>query len=203
MSESIEHDTHPVDVMLAISDILKNRRLARVYRRVMKQDGITVEEIATGLDSSSTTVYEDVNKLTDMELLERVTGTQPHRYHANRISITVQADEESYEITPVLIVTIAQSQNNRNLDVYLGRHGISGVATAIEYARACVEGRMTARVMARELNLSVIEAETVLQELREIILTINPETQTSLDIDELDAKVEAESDDNEPFADIE
>jgi len=63
--------------MLAISDVIQNHRYAAIYARVRGFGTPTVEEIAAGLDSSKTTVYEDVNHLRKVGILERVTDTQP------------------------------------------------------------------------------------------------------------------------------
>lgn len=101
----------------------------------------------------------------------------------------VQATEESYEVTPTLIAAVARSTENQNLDVYLDRHGISGLAIATEYAREYVKGKMTSRIMARELDISVLEAETILQELREVILSVEPDLEAEMDLDELDSMV--------------
>jgi DNA-binding transcriptional ArsR family regulator len=188
-------DTHPVNAMLVVSDVLNNRRLALLYTRILQRDNATVDEIARSLDSSSTTVYEDIHKLTEAGLLDCVTERQPHRYRASPVSVTVQAAEESYEITPTLIAAVAHSTENQNLDVYLDRHGISGLATATEYARAYVKGKMTSRIMARELDISVLEAETILQELREIILSVEPDLEEEVDLDELDSMVGVVDDD--------
>ena len=49
---------------------------------------------------------------------------------------------------------------------------------------------MNARIMAREQDISVLEAETILQELQEIILEAEPDLSTRLDIEELDAAVD-------------
>ena len=190
-----KRDTHPIDTMLAISDVLTHPRLAQLYTRVRERDTATVDELATGLDSSSTTIYEDVNRLTDMGLLERVTETQPHRYRAPHLSITVAADEGSYEITPTLIAALARSTDNQNLELYRDRHGTAGLAIATEYARAYVKGKMTSRIMARELDLSVLEAETILQELREIIVDVEPDAQDDLDLDAIDAEVNLDDED--------
>jgi predicted transcriptional regulator len=119
-------DTHPIDAMLVVSDMLNNRRLAQIYTRVRQRDNATVDEIATDPDSSSTTVYEGVNELTEAGLLDCVTDRQPHRYRASRVSVTVQAAEESYEITPTFIAAVAHSKENQNLDVYLDRQGYLG-----------------------------------------------------------------------------
>jgi hypothetical protein len=70
--------------------------------------------------------------------------------------------------------------------LFLDRHGVGGLATALEYARDYVQGRMNARIMAREQDLPVLEAETVLQELRAVLLEVDPDLEENPDIDELD-----------------
>jgi len=97
---------------------------------------------------------------------------------------------ETFQITPALLVALAERQSNENISLYIDRHGVSGLATAIEYARAYTQSEMNARIMAREQDIPVLEAETILQELQEIILETEPDTATSLDIEELDAAVD-------------
>jgi hypothetical protein len=47
--------------------------------------------------------------------------------------------------------------------------------------------------MAREQDLPVLEAETILQELRDVLLDVDPDVQESPDVDELDAVVDGRS----------
>lgn len=63
MSNAAARDSHPLDAMLAISDVVTNQRYAQIYARVLTLDTPTVEELSEGLDSSTTTVYEDVKHL--------------------------------------------------------------------------------------------------------------------------------------------
>lgn len=190
MPEAVTPRNHPLDAMLAISDIITNRRYARVYARVIGLETPTVEEIAEGLDTSTTTVYEDVNHLREIGILERVTDTQPYRYRVREVEMTVQIDDDTYQITPTLIVALARSQTNENIRLYLDRHGTAGLATAVEYARDYIRGRMNARIIARELDIPVLEAETILQELREVILDVEPNLEENPDIDYLDKAVD-------------
>lgn len=192
MPDAATPSGHPLETMLAISDIIENHRHARVYARVIELETATVEEIAQDLDSSATTVYEDVNRLRDRGLLERITDSQPHRYRARAIELTVHADDDAYEITPTIIVVLARGERNENIQLFLDRHGTAGLATAVDYARAYVRGEMTARVMAREQEIPVLEAETILQELREVILDVDPELEEAPDIGALDAAVDAQ-----------
>ena len=40
-----KRDTHPIDTMLAISDVLTHPRLAQLYTRVPERDTATVDEL--------------------------------------------------------------------------------------------------------------------------------------------------------------
>lgn len=190
MADATSRQSHPLDAMLAVSDVITTRRYARIYARVLTLDAPTVEELAEGLESSTTTVYEDVNHLVENGILERVTDTQPHRYRVRRIDLQVTSDDDAYRVTPALLVALARSETNENLRLYLDRHGTGGLATALDYARDYVQGRMNARIMAREQDLPVLEAETILQELREVLLDVDPDLSESPDLEELDAAVD-------------
>jgi len=191
MTESALSHSHPLDTMLAVSDVIRNDRLAQLYTCVLEHDSPTVEELAEGIESSTTTVYEDVkHPRRYWPPRARVTETQPHRYRASRVDMTIQAGGETFQITRRSWSPLAERQSNENISLYIDRHGVSGLATAIEYARAYTQSEMNARIMAREQDIPVLEAETILQELQEIILETEPDTATSLDIEELDAAVD-------------
>lgn len=194
MAESAVSHSHPLDTMLAVSDVIRNDRLAKLYARVLELDSPTVEELSEGIESSATTIYEDVKHLVEIDLLERVTETQPYRYRASQVDMTIQAGGETFQITPTLLVALAERQSNENISLYIDRHGVSGLATAIEYGRAYTQSKMNARIMAREQEIPVLEAETILQELQEIILEAEPDISTSLNIEELDTAVDEQLD---------
>ena len=56
MAESAVSQSHPLETMLAVSDVIRNDRLTRLYSRVLEHDAPTVEELAEGIESSTTTV---------------------------------------------------------------------------------------------------------------------------------------------------
>ena len=194
MAESAVSHSHPLDTMLAVSEVIRNDRLAKLYTCVLELDSPTVEELSEGIESSTTTIYEDVKHLVEIDLLEQVTETQPYRYRASQVDMTIQAGGETFQITPTLLVALAERQSNENISLYIDRHGVSGLATAIEYGRAYTQSKMNARIMAREQEIPVLEAETILQELQEIILEAEPDISTSLNIEELDAAVDERPD---------
>jgi hypothetical protein len=184
MPGTLSSRSHPLETMLAVSDVIRNRRYAAVYARILELGTPTVEEVAAGLDSSTTTVYEDVNHLSEVGIVERVTETQPHRYRARSVEMTVQEAGEMYQVSPTLLVALARTESDDDIGLYLDRNGTAGLATAVEYARDYVRGKTNARVMAREENIPVLEAETVLQALREIVLEVEPDVEDELDLEE-------------------
>jgi len=190
MAEAALSNSHPLDTMLAVSDVIQNERLARLYAWVLDLDTPSVEELTSRSASSQTTVYEDVTHLVEIGVVERVTDSQPHRYGARGVDMTIQTGGETAQITPTLLVALAQRDSNDNIGLYTERHGVSGLATAIEYARAYAKSEMTARIMAREQGIPVLEAETILQEIQEILLAVEDEISTALDLEALDADVD-------------
>lgn len=73
MADVSTADSHPLDTMLAISNVIQNERQASVYAQVFELERPTVQEIAAGIESFTTTVYADVDHLVEVGLLERVT----------------------------------------------------------------------------------------------------------------------------------
>lgn len=185
--------SHPLDTMLTISDVIQNHRYAAIYARVRELGTLTVEEIAEDLDSSKTAVDEDVNHLRAVGILERITDTQPHRFRATSIEMRVEHGSDTYQISPTLLIALARTESNENIRLYRDRNGVGGLATAVEYARDYVSSQTSARVMAREEEIPVLEAETILQELRDIVLSVEPELADEPDLEALDAAVDEPS----------
>lgn len=96
------------------------------------------------------------------------------------------------ELTPAVIVALGQSRENDTLGLYVDRHGVSRLATALEYAQEYRRSRMTARIMSREQGITVLEAETILQELRDVLQAVEPDADTEIDLDALDEAVDAD-----------
>ena len=57
---------------------------------------------------------------------------------------------------------------DEDIDTFIDRHGLDGLAVALEYAREYAEGSVTHQIMAREQELSPLEAGVILDALRPI-----------------------------------
>jgi len=64
---------------------------------------------------------------------------------------------------------VARRADDEDIDVYIDRHGIDGLATALDYAHQRVEGSVTHRTMANELDVPPVEAEIILQALEPVV----------------------------------
>jgi hypothetical protein len=74
---------------------------------------------------------------------------------------------------------------DEDVDVYVERHGLDGLSAALEYAFEQVGGTVNHRIMARELDLSPLEAEIILQALEPVATTYTRPTPTRLNDDRL------------------
>jgi hypothetical protein len=96
---------------------------------------------------------------------------QPRRYTARKIDLTVTTSdgEREYIITPALIDAVGRRETSNDIDTYMDRHGIAGLATALSYAVARERGETTHRLMAEDLDISPLAAEMILQALRPVV----------------------------------
>jgi DNA-binding MarR family transcriptional regulator len=155
---------------LSIADLLEQTQLARIYAYLYREGEATVQELIDALDLSQGTAYTYVNQLTDAGVLTSTTDTQPQRYAAVEIELTLTLDgEREYTISPALIAAVARRATDDTIDSYIDRHGIHGLATALTYTVAREQGETTHRLVADDLDLSPLEAEVILQALRPIV----------------------------------
>ena len=161
-------DRPPIRHLQTVVDLLETPALARIYAHVLQEGPVTVAEIVEAVDVPQGTAYEYVEKLEAAGVIEQTRDQRPYEYDAEPISLTLSTDGDTQTITPALIAAVARRGNDEDIDVFIDRHGLDSLATALVYASEYVEGSVNHRIMARELNLSPIEAEVILQALEPI-----------------------------------
>ncbi|ELY49675.1 DUF7437 domain-containing protein [Natronorubrum bangense] len=156
---------------LSVADLLEEPQLAKLYAYLAREEEATVQELMNELDLAQGTAYTYVNRLVDAGVIEATTDEQPRVYVARDINLTVTAadDAREYTITPALIDAIARRTTDDNIDTYIDRHGIAGLATALTYTVDRERGEVTHRLMARDLDISPLAAEIILQALRPVV----------------------------------
>ena len=157
---------------LSVADLLEESALAQLYAHLARGGESTVQELMDALDLAQGTAYTYVNRLVDAGVIEAISEDQPRRYVAREIDLTVTAADgaREYTITPALIDAVGRRATDDDIDTYIDRHGIAGLATALTYAVDRERGEITHRLMARDLDISPLAAEIILQALRPVVL---------------------------------
>lgn len=130
---------------------------------------MSVIQVVEQLDVPQGTAYDYVERLETAGLVETVNDRRPFQYDADPIELTLSTDGERRTITPALVAAVARRETDEDVDVFVERHGLDGLAAALENADEYVAGTVDHRIAARELDLSPIEAEVILQALEPIV----------------------------------
>jgi DNA-binding MarR family transcriptional regulator len=161
----------PLHQLETVADLLETPPLARIYAHVLQHGPVTVSGLIEALAVPQGTAYDYVQKLETAGLIEKTNQQRPYTYDADPLSLTLSTDGETRTITPALIAAVARRDENEDIEVFVDRHGLDGLATALDYAFEYVDGTVNHRIAARELDISPLEAEIILQALEPVVQT--------------------------------
>lgn len=162
-------ERRPLEELQTVVDLLEKPALARVYGFILREGPVSVIQVVEQLDVPQGTAYDYVERLETAGLVEAVNDRRPFQYDAEPIALTLSTDGEWRTITPALVAAVARRDTDEDVDVFVERHGLDGLAAALEYADEYVEGTVNHRIAARELDLSPLEAEVILQALEPVV----------------------------------
>jgi len=150
-------------------ELLRNARKAWIYTYIRHNPAATVRDVVETLDLPQRTVYEYVDDLEVADFIEQSNDGRPAEYTAREIDLQLVEGDSTRRITPALVESIARRTQDDDIDTYIDRHGLDGLAVALEYAREYVEGSVTHHIMAREQEVSPLEAGVILDALSPVI----------------------------------
>lgn len=138
-----------------------------------------------------------MNRLVDADVVDITDDDQPRRYAAREIDLTVTtaAGDREYTITPALIDAVGRRETNADIDTYIDRHGVAGLATAHTYAVAREHGEVTHRLMADDLDISPLAAELIFQALRPVVHEYSDIEAAGASLEKLDIDNDISADD--------
>jgi len=169
MSKATEGPERAVNGLLSVAQLLEEPRLARLYTFVLQEGEVTIDDITSKLEMPRTTAYSDTGTLVELGVLTRDDDQKTHTYSAVPITLTATLDGDEYTVTPTLIAVFGRSPHDQDLDLLIERHGLGKLAAALTYAIPYVNGEMSERVAARELDLQYAFGVAVLQALRDAV----------------------------------
>ena len=177
-----------VQDFLSVADLLEEPQLAQLYAYLARTDEATVQNVMDDLELAQGTAYSYVNRLVDAGVVDVTDDDQPRRYAAREIDLTVTttAGDREYTITPALIDAVGRRETDADIDTYIDRHGVAGLATALTYAVARERGEVTHRLMAENLDISPLAAEMILQALRPVVHERYEIEKAGVSLEELD-----------------
>ncbi|MCU4743965.1 DUF7437 domain-containing protein [Natronoglomus mannanivorans] len=170
MSKAVGDSERAINGFMSVAQLLEEPRLARLYTYILREGEVTIDEVVADLELPRTTAYSDTGTLVHLGVLDRDEAQKTHTYAAIPISLTADLDGNEYTITPTLIEAVGRSPRDQDLDLLIEKHGIGKLAAAVTYAVPYVDGKMSERVAARELELSPAFGIATLHALREVIL---------------------------------
>ena len=165
---STDRDQRPLQQLRTVADLIETPVLARIYAYAEREGPVTVRELVDELEIPQGTAYDYVQRLEGAGLLKQTNDSRPYEYDAEAISLTLSVDGTTTTVTPALVAAIARIEDDEDVEVFVERHGLDGLAEALEYAFEQVAGTVNHRIMARELDLSLLEAEIILQALEPV-----------------------------------
>lgn len=172
MAKSPAHSGRPpIRQLQTVVDLLETPALARIYAYISQHGPVSVSQIVDALDVPQGTVYDYIQKLETAGFVTKTREQRPYEYDTDPLSLTLSTDGDTQTITPALIAAVARRDEDEDIDVYIDRHGLDGLAVALEYAYEYVDGTVNNRIAARELDLSPLEAEIILQALEPVAKT--------------------------------
>lgn len=169
MSRPAGDPERAINGLLSVAQLLEEPRLARLYTFVLRDGEVTIDDMVAALDLPRTTAYSDADTLVELGVLRRDDGQKTHSYSAVPIGLTATIVGDEYTVTPTLVAAVARSPEDQDLDLLLEKYGLGKLGAALTYAIPYVEGEMSERVAARELDLQPAFAIAVLHALREVI----------------------------------
>jgi len=177
-----------VQDFLSVADLLKEPQLARLYTYLTREREATVQDVMDDLELAQGTAYSYVNRLVDAGVVDVTDDEQPSQYAAQEIDLTVTtaAGDREYTISPALIDAVGRRETDGDIDTYIDRHGVAGLATALTYAVARERGEVTHRLMAEDLDISPLAAEMILQALLPVVHEHYDIEEAGVGLDELD-----------------
>ncbi len=159
----------PLDTGGEVFELLGNSRKAWIYTYINHHAKTTIQDIVETLDLPERTVYEYVNDLEAAGFIEQSNDGRPAEYVGHEIDLQLVEGDAERRITSGLVEAIARRRRDDDIDTYIDRHGLDGLAVALEYAYEYVDGTVTHQIMAREQELSSLEAGIILDALRPIV----------------------------------
>jgi len=143
--------------------LLNQPALARFYVYICYWGPVSPPEVMDDLDLSKSTTYDYVDRLADLNLVDRDDSTRPQQLTAEPVILV-----EPYTpiiITPTVLQAFALQEVDEDVEYFLDRYGIGKLVAALRGAGLHHAGNMTQRMVASEIDVRDTEAMMIIYAL--------------------------------------
>lgn len=167
--------THPAtgdttELMGTVLRFLDEERLAYLYTELLKHgDWMATQDLieASGLPKS--TVYEALSDLRETPLVTVEKDGRQRLYRSNPFQLGVLSQGEITTMTPTTLAAVGYQVIDEDVETFVEDYGIDTLLRVIEYVKPYIDGRMSERVAARELDLPTVVGMTIMIALEDVV----------------------------------
>lgn len=146
-----------------VVQLLNQPALTRVYVYVCYWGPVTPPDIKKALDLSKSTTYEYVDRLVDLDLVERDESMRPQQLTAEPLLIVEQY--VPIVITPTVLHALALQEVDEDIAYFVDRHGVGKLIAALRGAGLNFAGNVTQRMLANDIDVPAAEGMTIVHAL--------------------------------------
>jgi hypothetical protein len=145
------------------NDLVRDAGRARVYTDVLLNQPTTVSDLDGRLEMSPSSASKFVSELQENGLVEDVSDSgRRKQLTTDPVIFTVTTSEdEQFTVTPTVIAATGARAVDDDIDTFIERNGYTKLAAAVAGTIAYLNGDLTRRGVARELDLPEVEAITI------------------------------------------
>lgn len=180
------------DDFLIAAELLQRPRLARIYVYTCYTGPTTIDIIIDTLNLKRATTYDDIEKLEEINAIQRDDSTRPHQITAEAFAYV---DPEGIAITPTVLHAVALQEIDDDIAYIHNRYGSGTIAAAVRLVAEYYAGKRTKRMVATALGIEPVEGMTLVTALERAIAVgsrqdpyfelvagdVEPEVETSID----------------------
>jgi len=150
-------------VLETLVKLLNQPALARVYVYVCYWGPVSLPDVMDDLDLSKSTAYEYVDRLVDLDLVERDDSTRPQQLTSEPVILV--EPHTPIIITPTVLHAFALQEVNEDVEYFLDRYGVGKLVASLRGSGLHHVGNMTQRMVASEIDVRDSEAMMIIYAL--------------------------------------
>ncbi|WP_162224236.1 winged helix-turn-helix domain-containing protein [Halorussus salinus] len=171
MTDDLHEGENAFREFFVASDLVRDSGRARVYTDVLLNQPTTVSELDSRLEMSPSSASKFVTELEETGLVENVSDSGRKKQLTTDpviFTVTTGADEQ-FTVTPTVIAAAGARAVDEDIDTFIDRNGYTKLGAAVAGTVAYLNGDLTRRGVARELDLPEVEAITITIALEGIV----------------------------------